>query len=66
MTSQEIAPALLTRQQACGYLQVSLSTLKKLEAQGELHPLRMSDRVVRYTRTSLDHFIATLGADDDE
>ncbi|MDP8961514.1 MAG: helix-turn-helix domain-containing protein [Actinomycetota bacterium] len=57
----EAAPQLLTRHEAAQGLRVSLATLERLIARGDLPSVKVGRR--RFVRsTDLDAYIASLGA----
>ncbi|OHB77246.1 MAG: hypothetical protein A2Z25_12030 [Planctomycetes bacterium RBG_16_55_9] len=59
LTTESIAPALLSILQTCEYLSISRPTLYKLAASGKLGPKPISlCRKVLYRRVELDQWIA--------
>ncbi|MEO1498757.1 MAG: excisionase family DNA-binding protein [Planctomycetota bacterium] len=52
-------PVLLDRRQAAHRLACSVRYIDQLAAEGRLKPVRMG-RLVRFTPTELDRFVATL------
>lgn len=51
------ADPLLTAAEAWTYLTCSESTLKRLRQAGEVRPIRISRRIVRYRRSELDGYL---------
>jgi excisionase family DNA binding protein len=53
-------PALMTREQAAGFLGMSVSTLKRLSRAGKIGPtpLKLSGRLVRWSRAELSSWTA--------
>lgn len=58
--ANEGADTLLTAEQAWTYLTCSESTLKRLRQAGEVRPIRISQRIVRYRRSELDGYLDRL------
>ena len=57
MAPIKAADPLLTAEEAWAYLTCSESTLKRLRQAGEVHPIRISQRIVRYRRSELDAYL---------
>lgn len=59
------APVLLTREQACQALGVSLKTLKRLVTESQLHEVRIGKFLIRIAASEIQRFIDSFngGAD---
>lgn len=56
MPSEQHDP-LLTAEEAWAYLTCSESTLKRLRRAGDIQPIRISQRIVRYRQSELDGYL---------
>jgi excisionase family DNA binding protein len=48
---------LMTMKEVMDYLKVSKSTVLRMVADGKLNPVRISHKVVRYTKANIDELI---------
>ncbi|MBE7156937.1 MAG: helix-turn-helix domain-containing protein [Rhodospirillales bacterium] len=54
--------ALLTRRQVARWLAVSIATVKRMDRDGKLHPLKFNTRTIRYRASDVIHFLEQAAA----
>ena len=57
-------PILLTEPQACEFISLGRSTLRRLWAEGTLHPVKIG-KSLRFSTAELERFVITLQAQAD-
>jgi excisionase family DNA binding protein len=56
MSTSTIPEQLLSREQTAAYLNLSASTLDRLISSGDIIPIRLSRRSIRFSKEAIDQF----------